>query len=125
MDYLGISLNFASKKENFPEIELLDWTVKEHVWSSKSSMPFRQISKLMIIHIVTISIYWINDFPLLKPGAGLSNTKGPGQLFLETVVDYKKFFRLQPGEYVQVNKEDEARNTIDIDQTVGAIVLIP
>ena len=50
---------------------------------------------------------------------------GPGQIVLETVVDYKKFFRLQPGEYVQVNKEDEARKTIDIDQTVGAIVLIP
>ena len=35
----------------------------------------------------------------------------------------KKINRLNPGEYVQVHQQDETRNTIDIDWTVGAIVL--
>ena len=59
------------------------------------------------------------------PGAGLSDTKGPGQLILGNMVDYKRVFRLQPGEYVQVNQEDEPHNTISIDRTVGAISLGP
>ena len=40
-------------------------------------------------------------------------------------MDYKKVFHLYPGKYVQVHQEAEPRNTIDIDQTVGAIVLGP
>ena len=38
---------------------------------------------------------------------------------------YKKVFRLQTGKYVQVHQEDEPWNTIDIDRTVGAIILVP
>ena len=41
------------------------------------------------------------------------------------MVDYKEVFRLQPVEYVQVHQEDEPRNKIDIDRTVGAISLVP
>ena len=40
-------------------------------------------------------------------------------------MDYKKFFRLHPGEYVQLHQEDQPRNTIDIDQTVEEIFLGP
>ena len=64
-------------------------------------------------------------FPPSTPGAGLSDTKGPGQLILGNTVDYKKFCRLQPGEYVQVHQEDEPQNTIDLDRNVGAIALGP
>ena len=53
----------------------------------------------------------------------MSNTKVPMQLILGTVVDYKKFFCLHPGEYVQVHQEDEPRNIINIDWIVGEIVL--
>ena len=47
------------------------------------------------------------------------------QLVLGNVVDYKKFFCLHPGEYVQVHQDDEPRDTIDIYQTVRAIFLGP
>ena len=36
----------------------------------------------MIVHLVSSAIFWLNVFPLSKPGAGLSNTKGPRQLVL-------------------------------------------
>ena len=82
-------------------------------------MTFKTISELMIIHLVTNGIFWINFFPPSKPGTGLYNTKGPGQLVIVTVVDYNKAFHLHPGKYVQVHQEYEPWNTIHIYQTDG------
>ena len=79
----------------------------------------------MIFDLVASSIFWITDFTPSKPGAGIYNKKVPGKLVLRTVGEYKKVFCLQPGEYVQVKKEDEPYNTINIDRTVGEIVLGP
>ena len=89
---LGIYLNFVCTKEHVPGIERLNWTIKEYVRSARAVKAFKQISKWMIIHLVTTSIFWLNDFTLLKPGAGMPNTKYPGQLVPEIFVDYKKFF---------------------------------
>ena len=58
----------------------------------------------MIVHLVASAIFWINAFPQSTPGAGLSETKGHGQLILGNTVKYKKVFRLKPGEYVQVHQ---------------------
>ena len=97
MTALGINLNCATKKEHEPKIERFIWTVKERVRSARATMPFKRISKLMIVHPVASAIFWINTFPSSTPGAGLSNTKGPGKLILVNTVDYKKVCRLQPG----------------------------
>ena len=79
----------------------------------------------MIVYLVSSAIFWLNEFPPRTPGAGPSETKGPGQLIFGYTADYKKVFRLHPGEYVQVHQEDEPRNTIDINRTVGTIALVP
>ena len=125
MTALGINPNFASKKEHVPEIEHFIRTVKERVRYYRATMPFKQISKIMIVHLVASAVLWLDAFPPSTPGAGLSDTKGPGQLILGNTVNYKKVFRLQPGKYVQVHQEDELQNTIAIDRTVGAIALGP
>ena len=52
----------------------------------------------MIIHIFTSAIFWINYFPLSKTGTGLSNTKGPDNLFLVLLCNTRKF-----SAYIQVN----------------------
>ena len=67
-------------------------------------MLFKIISKLMIVHLVVSAIFWLDDFPLSRPGAGLSSTEVPGQLVLGTAVDCKKVSRLQTGKYVQVHQ---------------------
>ena len=125
MTALGTNLNCASKNEDVSEIERFVRTVKERIISARATIPFKRISKLMIVHLVASTIFWLNSFPPSTPGAGLSYTKGPGQLVLGNTVNYKKFCRLQPGEYVQVHQEDELRNTIAIKWTVGAIALGP
>ena len=50
-------------------------------------MPFKRISELVILYLVASDIFWLNAFPPSKPGAGLSDTKGPGQLILVNMVD--------------------------------------
>ena len=79
----------------------------------------------MIVHLLACAIFWINGFPPSTTGAVLSDTKGTGKLLLGNMVNYKTFFRLQPGEYVQVNQEDKPYNTIAIDRTFGEITLGP
>ena len=91
MTALGIKLKFASKKEHVPEIERFIRTIKERVRSARSTMPFKRISKIMIVHLVASAIFWLNEFPPSTPGAGLSDTKGPGQLILGNTVNYKRF----------------------------------
>ena len=125
MTALGINLNCVSKKKHVPTIERFIRTVKERVRSVRATMPFNRISKLMIVHLVASDIFWLNAFSPSTPVAGLSDTKGPVQFILGNIVDYKNVCRLQPGEYVQVYQEDDPRNTISVDRTVGAITLGP
>ena len=77
------------------------------------------------MHLVSYAIFWINEPPPSKPGAGLSDTKFLGKLVLGTVVNYRKVCRLHPGEYVQLNQEDEPLSTIEVDRDVGVIILGP
>ena len=79
----------------------------------------------MVLYLVASDIFWLNTFHPSKFGAGMSDTKVPGQIILGNTVNYKKVCCLQPGEYVQVHQEDEPLNTIDIDRTVGATALRP
>ena len=87
---LGISLNCTPNKEHVPDIELFNRNVKEYVEYSQEAMTFKRISKLMIVNIVATAIFWIIAFTSSKPGTGMSNTKGPGQIVLVIVVGYKK-----------------------------------
>ena len=88
-------------------------------------MPFKRISKNIKVHLVAYAIFWINSFSKSTPDAVLSDTKGPIQLFLGAMVNYKKIFGLQPGKYIQVHQNYEPCNTIAINWTVCAIVLGP
>ena len=125
MDDIFISIYYASKKWHILDIEWFNQTVKERVLYAWVVMTFKIVSKLVIIHIFATAIFCLNYFPSSRPGSGLSNTKGPGKIIPGTVVDYNKVFRLQQGGYVQVHQYSEPQNTINIDQTVVAIVLFP
>ena len=51
---LGIELNTTPNKEHVPEFEWFNYVVTEQVHSDRSETPFQLVSKLMIIHIVTV-----------------------------------------------------------------------
>ena len=119
MDHHWISLNCTSKKWNLPYINQFNLIIKERVQYYQSDMFFKRISKLIIAHIFDTDILWLNAFPPSKTGTRFSNTKSLVQLFLGTFMQYKKFFHLHPGKYVQVHQEYEPWNTIHIYQTYG------
>ena len=77
----------------------------------------------MIVHLVAYAIFCLNEFPPSTPGAGMLDKKSPGKLILGNMVNYKEVCRLQPGDYIQVHQENEPRNTIAINRTIGAISL--
>ena len=54
---LGISLNFTSKKEHFLGIGKSNRNVKVYVQSSQAAIPFKQISKLILVHLDTTTIF--------------------------------------------------------------------
>ena len=87
MAYIGISINCAPNKEHVPDIEQFGRTVKESVQCSQALMTFKLVSKSMMVHIFATTMFWLNDFPPSKPGTGLSDTNGPGQLILGTIAD--------------------------------------
>ena len=93
--------------------------------NTRSTMLFKRISKLMIVHLVASAIFGLNTFTPSTYGARLLDTKVPEKLILGNTADYKKVFRLQPGEYVQVHQEYEPRNKIAINQTIIDISLGP
>ena len=51
----------------------------------------------VVVHIVSSSIFWLNEFIPSTPGAGLPEKKGHRKLVLVTMVDQKKVFCLQTG----------------------------
>ena len=71
MTDLGTNLNCASKNEHVPEMEHFILTIKERIRPFQSSMPLKQVSKIMIVHIFASVIFCLNETPPSTTGAGL------------------------------------------------------
>ena len=95
---LCINLNCASKKENFPKIEPFIRTVKERVRSAWSTMQFKRLYKLMIVHLFVSAIFWINEFTYQYLLQDFQTQKVPDNLYLELWSTTKKF-----ADYIQEN----------------------
>ena len=63
MDDLIKYLNWASREKTFPDIERFNQTIQECVQSTRAAMTFKIFFKLVIVHLVSTSIFWLNDFP--------------------------------------------------------------
>ena len=125
MTDLGTNLNYASKNEHVPEMEHFILTIKERIRPFQSSMPLKQVSKIMIVHIFASVIFCINEPPPINNWCRTVRHKRPRKTCPWNCVQLQEILHLQSGKYVQVHQEYEPRNTIDIDQTVGAIILGP
>ena len=128
MDINGSSWNISQlcvQEVTFPWY----WTVQSHRQGTCSIFPsghaFQADLKINDNPYCPYCHFGLNDFPPSKFGAVMSNTKGPGQLILVTIVNYNRFWRLRTGKYFQENQEDEPRKTIDMYQTFRATVLGP
>ena len=85
-------LNCASKKEHIPEIKQFIYSVKERVWSAQSAMPFKQISKLMIVHIVASNIFNLNFLLIQNLEQDCQTQKTPYILYVGLLLTTIRFY---------------------------------
>jgi hypothetical protein len=117
----GPRVNLTSASEHVPEIERHIRVVKERSRSSRHSLPFNRIPRLLTIHIVFTAVKLLNHFP---PKGGISETVSPKTIMTGETLDYKKHLSLQLGQYCQVHEDDTPRNS-QLPRTQGAICLGP
>ena len=91
MTALGINLNYESKKEYVPEIKHFIWTVKERVRSTRATMPFKRISKLMIVYLVSSTIFSSMYLPHQHLAQDFQIKDFPENFYLELCLNKKRF----------------------------------
>jgi hypothetical protein len=114
-------VNLASANEHVPEIERRIRVVKERCRSTRHSLPFQRIPKLLTIHIVLNLVKLLNFFPTK---GRISETLSPKTIMSGETLDFKKHLSLQIGQYCQVHEEETPRNS-QTARTKGAISLGP
>jgi hypothetical protein len=73
----GTTFNLCAQYEHVPEIERYIRTVKDRSRSGYNSLPFEWIPRLVVVHLVGNSIFWLNAFPHED---GVSDTLSPQYL---------------------------------------------
>ena len=112
-------INTSNADNHQPDIEQAIRTVKDRVRSTYCMLPFKYIPRLMVVHLVRNTIFWLNAFPTNN---GWSSKHSPRYIMTGKQLDYNKHVRAEFGEYVQTPEEHDSDM---YDQTVGAICLGP
>ena len=119
----GVPLNICAPDEHVPEVERVIRTVKERVRSLISTLPFKSLPEIVLVHAVLFSILWLNFFP---PQGGIHKTLSPEAIVKGRKVDAKLHCKMPFGAYAQVFgvTEQETNNAL-VSRTVGGVSLGP
>ena len=101
------------------DVERYIRTIKERMRGVTNTLPFKQLTRNMIIELAKAVVYWLNSIP---SHMGVSPTISPRTIITGQVLDYHKHCRYEFGEYVQTHEEHD--NSL-ISRTVGVIALRP
>lgn len=94
-------------------------TIKDRVRSTYRMLPFKQIPRIMVIHLVLNAVFWINALPARD---GVTSIHSPQYLSTGRELNYKLHVQLEFGEYIQTH---EQHNNKMVDRTMGAICFGP
>ena len=83
---LGINPNFATRNEHVPETERQHRVIKERARACRNSLPFKVLTRLMLVEMVNNGALWLNVFP---PKGGIGSVS-PRTLITGIKLDYKK-----------------------------------
>ena len=93
-------VNLTSASKHVPKIERRIWVVKERARSSRHSLPFNRIPRLLTIYIVFKAVKLLNYFP---PKGGISDIVSPKTIMTGETLNYNMQLTLQIGQYCQVH----------------------
>jgi hypothetical protein len=106
-DFPSMSANFASAKEHVPEAERNNRTIKERVRSCYHALPYRTLTKKMVMILVMESAAKLNWFP---PKNGVSQAYSPRMLLHRRKVDYTKHCSIPIFSFVQAHDDPDPKN---------------
>ena len=112
-------INTSDADDHQPDIEQAIRTVKDWVRSTYRMLPYKYIPRLMVVHLVQNTIFWLNAFPVDN---GWSSKHSPRYIMTGKHLDYNKHVRAEFGEYVQTHEEHDSDMH---ERTVGTICLGP
>ena len=116
---LQITLNTTSRDEHVGDVERYIRTVKERMRGISNTIPFKRLTRNMVMELAKPVVYWLNSVP---SNTGVSPMMSPRTIITGQLLDYHKHCRYKFGDYVQTHKEHD--NTL-LSHTVGAIALRP
>ncbi|KAG7356172.1 enoyl-CoA hydratase [Nitzschia inconspicua] len=112
-------LETCGADDHIGDVERSIRTIKDRVRSTYRMLPFRQIPRIILGHLVHNAVFWLNSFP---SGTGPTTHHSPAYLMTGRQVTYKAHAQLEFGEYVQTHEE----HSNDMrERTAGAICLGP
>ena len=116
---LQVTLNTTSRDEHVGDVERYICTIKECMRSVSNTIPFKRLTRNMVMELAKAVVYWLNSVP---SNTGVSPTMSPRTIITGQLLDYHKHCRYEFGEYVQTHEEHD--NSL-LSHTVGAIALRP
>jgi len=120
-DDLDIDMNYTATDEHVPEAERNNRTIAERICAAYHNLPYNKIPRLMLKYLAMVSCHQLNLFPAK---GGVSPYLSPHVILGGFNLDYNKHCQIPFGTYVQVNQENNPKNTL-APRTIDAIYLRP
>jgi hypothetical protein len=117
-----VNINICAPNEHIPEVERKIRTVKERARGILTTLPFKVIPTIIIVHAIIFSVMWINFFP---PRYSISQYLSPQAIVTGLSADAEKHCKMPFGAYAQVHGEPTPSNDAMTSRTVGGISLGP
>jgi hypothetical protein len=117
----GVNLNTTAASEHVPDIEWQIRLIKERTRALRSTLPFKNIPRRIIIEMLANVVLCINAFP---PASGVSKTYSPRTIMTGTALDFNKHCQIPFGVYVEVHEDRNITHTMS-ERTQPAICLGP
>ena len=116
----SVSMNEASAREHAGGIERKTRTLKERVRAGRSQMPFKKIPKVMTSDLVKDVVSWLNRF---HNKSSMIPTVGARSLITGVQFDFLLHCQVEFGQYCEVHEDQDIKNSVDKERTVGAIAI--
>ena len=81
----GLTLNTTADDKHVSQIERQIKFVKERVWSTWNSLPYKNFPNRMISHMVENKVFWLNAIPR---NSGMFSTISLRMLITGTTIDF-------------------------------------
>ena len=117
----SLEVNTTAAREHVCEIEHGIRLVKERCRGTHAIMPFKQIPKSFVIHLVYLCVMWLNSFPAKQ---GISKRLSPREIVIKQSLVFERHARGLFGAYIEAH-EDFAVTHTNRGRTFPGILLGP